>query len=85
MQIHVVDSFFRLLEIRFVAVFVVRLREKNICPKWAQNGPFELSAGHREHRERVRSLDLRQFEPPKTFPGLKNVKKVTKKLGDPVS
>ena len=22
-----------------------------ICPKWAHNGPFELSAGHREHRE----------------------------------
>ena len=56
-----------------------------ICPKWAHNGPFELSAGHREHRERVRSLNLRQFEPPKTFPGLKNVKNVSKKLGDPVS
>ena len=23
----------------------------NICPKWAHNGPFELSAGLREHRE----------------------------------
>ena len=22
-----------------------------ICTKWAHNGPFELSAGHREHRE----------------------------------
>ena len=50
----------------------------NIWPKWAHNGPFELSAGPREHRERVRSLDSRQLEPPKTFPGLKNVKNVSK-------
>ena len=56
-----------------------------IKEKWAHNGPFELSAGHREHRERVRSLNLRQFEPPKTFPGLKNVKNVSKKLRDAVS
>ena len=53
--------------------------------KWAHNGPFELSAGHRDHRERVRSLNLRQFEPPKTFPGLKNVKNVSKKMRDAVS
>ena len=52
---------------------------------WAHNGPFELSVGHREHRERVRSLNLMQFEPPKIFPGFKNVKIVLKKLRDAVS
>ena len=49
-----------------------------ICAKWAHNGPFELSTGPREHREWVRSLNLRQFEPLKTFPGLKNVKNVAR-------
>ena len=34
--------------------------------KWAQNGPFELSAGHREHQKRVRSINFIQFKPPKT-------------------
>ena len=53
-----------------------------ICQKWAHNEPFELSAGHQEHRERVCSLDFIQFEPLKTLPGLKYAKNLSKILRD---
>ena len=76
----------KMLKVGKVAKCREQLRKvEKIWEKLAHNGPFELSAGLRERRERVRSLNLRQFEPPKTFPGLKNVKNVSKKLGDPVS
>ena len=56
-----------------------------ICQEWAQNRPFELSAGHREHREGVRSLNFIQFEPLKTPPGLKYIKNQSKQLLGAVS
>ena len=66
MQIHVVDSFFRLLEVRFVETF--RFLLIFLVVLIGLNWTFDAISSHQEHQKRVCSINFIQFEPPGTSP-----------------